>query len=115
VISRHRGTITSGPNFGYSILARHLPRANPAQIDLSSLRIAGNGAEPIDHRDVADFTAAAARFGLRPSAVTPAYGLAEATLTVTLSAADERGDCRQGVPAGRRRRPPCAAGCDQLG
>jgi len=89
LISRHRGTITSGPNFGYAILARHLPRANPAEIDLSSLRIAVNGAEPIDHRHVAEFTGAAARFGLRPSAMKPAYGLAEATLTVTLSAAED--------------------------
>jgi fatty-acyl-CoA synthase len=89
LISRHRGTITSGPNFGYSILGRHLRRASPVDIDLSSLRVAVNGAEPIDHEDVADFTAAGARFGLRPSAMTPAYGLAEATLTVALSAVDE--------------------------
>ena len=57
LISRHRATITSGPNFAYSILARDLPRADPAEIDLSSLRIAVNGAEPIDHRDVTEFTA----------------------------------------------------------
>lgn len=89
LISKHRGTITSGPNFAYSILARHLPRANPAEIDLSSLRIAVNGAEPINHRDVADFVAAAAPFGLRPSALMPGYGLAEATLTAALGDADE--------------------------
>jgi fatty-acyl-CoA synthase len=90
LISRHRGTITSGPSFGYSMLARHLRRADPAEIDLSSLRIAVNGAEPINHQDMADFTAAASPFGLRPSAVTPGYGLAEATLTVALCAADEQ-------------------------
>lgn len=90
LISRHRGTITSGPNFAYSILARHLRRADPAEIDLSSLRIAVNGAEPISHQDMADFTTAASRFGLRPSALTPGYGLAEATLTVALAAPDEQ-------------------------
>jgi fatty-acyl-CoA synthase len=89
LISKHRGTITSGPNFAYSILARHLLRADPAEIDLSSLRVAVNGAEPINHRDVADFAAAAAPFGLRPSALMPGYGLAEATLTAALAAADE--------------------------
>jgi len=116
LISRHRGTITSGPNFGYSILARHLPRANPAEIDLSSLRIAVNGAEPIDHRDVADFTAAAARFGLRPGAVKPAYGLAEATLAVTLSAADERAIVdtvsRQAVADAHRAQPVATNSAD---
>lgn len=86
LISRHRATITSGPNFGYSVLTRVLHRAAPTDIDLSSLRIAVNGAEPIDHRDLANFAAVGARFGLRPSAPTPAYGLAEATLVVSMAA-----------------------------
>ena len=55
LISKHRATITSGPNFAYSMLARVLERADPAAIDLSSLRVAVNGAEPIDHRDIAEF------------------------------------------------------------
>jgi fatty-acyl-CoA synthase len=83
LISRHRGTITSGPNFAYSVLSRMLTGADPATLDLSSLRIAVNGAEPIDDRDMADFTRAGARFGLKPTAPTPGYGLAEATLAVS--------------------------------
>jgi fatty-acyl-CoA synthase len=86
LISRHRGTITAGPNFAYSVLARVLQRADPAEIDLSSLRVAGNGGEPIYHRDMANFAAVGARFGLRPSALTPGYGLAEATLLVSSGA-----------------------------
>ncbi|QUR67497.1 fatty acyl-AMP ligase [Mycobacterium spongiae] len=89
LISRHRATITAGPNFAYSVLARVLQRAEPNDIDLSSLRVAVNGAEPIDHRDVADFAAVGARFGLRPTAMMPAYGLAEATLVVSLASAHE--------------------------
>ncbi|MGB7110184.1 MAG: fatty acyl-AMP ligase [Mycobacterium sp.] len=89
VISRHRATITAGPNFAYSVLARVLERADPAAIDLSSLRVAINGAEPIDHRDVMSFTMAGARFGLRPSAPMPCYGLAEATLAVTFGAHED--------------------------
>jgi fatty-acyl-CoA synthase len=89
LISRHRATITSGPNFAYSILARVLERADPAAIDLSSLRIASNGAESIDYRDVQNFAAVGARFGLRPSAPMPSYGLAEATLVVSFNAHDE--------------------------
>ena len=90
LISRHRATITSGPNFAYSVLARVLERADPGGIDLSSLRIAVNGAEPIDHRDMTDFTAVGARFGLRPTALVPAYGLAEATLVVSLGSAHDQ-------------------------
>ena len=90
LISRHRATITSGPNFAYSVLARVLQRADPTDIDLSSLRIAVNGAEPIDHRDLVNFAAVGARFGLRPSAPTVAYGLAEATLIVSMGAPQDK-------------------------
>ena len=89
LISRHRATITAGPNFAYSILARVLERTDPDAIDLSSLRVAINAAEPIDHRDVKNFAAVGAGFGLRPSAPMPCYGLAEATLAVSFSAHDE--------------------------
>ena len=87
LISKHRATITSGPNFAYSVLARVLQRADPGDIDLSSLRIAVNGAEPIDYRDMTEFSSVGARFGLSPTALTPAYGLAEATLVASLGSA----------------------------
>ncbi len=90
LISKHRATITSGPDFAYSVLARVLHRADPTKIDLSSLRIAVNGAEPIDHRDLVNFATVGARFGLRPSALTPAYGLAEATLVASMAAPHEQ-------------------------
>ena len=83
LISRYRGTITSGPNFAYALLALTLERAEPGRFDLSSLRVAINGAEPIDDRDTSRLAEAGARFGLRPGAITPAYGMAEATLAVT--------------------------------
>lgn len=90
LITRHRATITSGPNFAYSVLARLLQgRADPGSIDLSSLRVAVNGAEPIDHRDAAQFQAVCARFGMRPGVLMPGYGLAEATLVVSLGSAHE--------------------------
>ena len=85
LISKHRATITSGPNFAYSVLARVLHRADADDIDLSSLRAAVNGAEPIDHLDLVNFATVGARFGLRPSALTPGYGLAEATLLVSMA------------------------------
>lgn len=92
LISKHRATVTSGPNFAYSILARILESRDPESpggIDLSSLRIACNGAEPVDYRDVERFATVGARFGLRQSAPMPSYGLAEATLAVSFHAHDE--------------------------
>lgn len=83
LIGRYRGTITSGPNFAYALLALTLERAEPGRFDLSSLRVAINGAEPIDARDTSRLAQAGARFGLRPGAITPAYGMAEATLAIT--------------------------------
>ena len=80
LITRYRGTITAAPNFAYALLARTLERAQPGDYDLSSLRVAINGAEPIDARDVRRVAQAGARFGLPPGAITPAYGMAETTL-----------------------------------
>ncbi len=91
LISRHRATITSGPNFAYSVLTRALQRrTDPSSIDLSSVRVAVNGAEPIDHRAITEFTTAGARFGMRATAAMPGYGLAEATLVVSLGAPHDR-------------------------
>jgi fatty-acyl-CoA synthase len=89
LISEHKATLTAGPNFGYTILARVLARAPADSLDLSRLRVAINGAEPIDHRDIDQFVAAGARFGLPPTAPTPAYGMAETTLMATVGAWNE--------------------------
>ena len=89
LITRYRGTITAAPNFAYALLARTLERAEPDSYDLSSLRVAINGAEPIDARDVRRVAQAGARFGLPPGAMTPAYGMAEATLAISFDASPE--------------------------
>lgn len=78
-----RATITSGPNFGYALVAR---RVNDLKgLDLSRLRAALNGSEPV-HRTTLE--AMAKKFGpvgLSPAAQLPVYGLAEATLGVAFS------------------------------
>ncbi|WP_156754722.1 fatty acyl-AMP ligase [Actinokineospora pegani] len=84
LISRHRGTITAAPNFAYALLGRRLSQEDDAgKYDLSSLRLALNGAEPIDEKAVEAFQTAGARFGMRPECVFPAYGMAETTLAVS--------------------------------
>ncbi|MQA60470.1 MAG: AMP-binding protein [Actinophytocola sp.] len=86
LITRYRATATAAPNFAYAIVGKRLARVDDDNAyDLSSLRIALNGAEPIDEAAVAGFTEAAGRFKLDPGAVFPAYGLAEATLAVSFA------------------------------
>jgi fatty-acyl-CoA synthase len=86
-ISEFRGTITAGPNFSYALAARALRRAGA--LDLTSWRLALNGAEPVDPGAVESFCTAAAPFGFDPKAAYPVFGMAEATLAVTFPAAGE--------------------------
>jgi len=86
-ISEFRGTITAGPNFSYALAARALRRAGV--LDLSSWRLALNGAEPVDPSAVEAFCAAAAPFGFDARAAYPVFGMAEATLAVTFPAVGE--------------------------
>jgi fatty-acyl-CoA synthase len=80
-ISTYRGTATAGPNFSWVLAARALDRGE--RLDLSSLRIALNGAEPVDPATVARFVEAGARHGLHPGAVFPAFGMAEVAIAGT--------------------------------
>ena len=82
LISKYRGTVTAAPNFAYALAARVMSRA--IDLDLSSMRFALNGAEPIDARTAAAFLRAGEPFGLPATAVVCAYGMAEATLGVSL-------------------------------
>src|SRR3954453_22782201 len=88
LISRYGGTITAAPNFAYALLGRRLAGADDGAFDLSTLRIALNGAEPIDPVAVHAFTAAGARFRLSPKSVLAAYGMAETVLGVSFAPID---------------------------
>jgi fatty-acyl-CoA synthase len=77
-ISDHRGTATAGPNFSWVLATRALKRASG--LDLSSMRIALSGAEPVDPDAVESFLAEATRFGFPPGAVFPAFGMAEVAI-----------------------------------
>lgn len=88
-LSASAATFTAGPNFGYSMLGRYSGRVS--DVDLGALRIAINGGEPVDCEGFQRFADAMAPFGLRASAATPAYGMAESTCAVTMPA------CGQGL------------------
>jgi fatty-acyl-CoA synthase len=85
LISRYRATITAAPNFAYAMVGRRMSNANDGDYDLSTLRLALNGAEPIDAAAVKAFTDAGARFDMPPECVFPAYGMAECTLAVSFA------------------------------
>ncbi|MGV0853318.1 fatty acyl-AMP ligase [Mycolicibacterium phlei] len=86
LIDKYKGTMTAAPNFAYALLAKRLRRqAKPGDFDLSTLRFALSGAEPVEPADVEDLLDAGAPFGLKPEAILPAYGMAETTLAVSFS------------------------------
>jgi len=86
LIDKYRGTMTAAPNFAYALFAKRLRKqAKPGQFDLSSLRFALSGAEPVEPADVEDLVDAGKPFGLNPGAILPAYGMAEITLAVAFS------------------------------
>src|SRR5271156_4783090 len=86
LIDKYKGTMTAAPNFAYALFAKRLRnQAEPGQYDLSTLRFALSGAEPVDPGDVEDLLDAGKAFGLKPSAILPAYGMAETTLAVSFS------------------------------
>ena len=82
-ISRHRGTITAAPNFAFDLCARKIADADLEGLDLSSWRVALNGAEAVLAGTIERFTTRFAPLGFRPEALRPVYGLAESSLCVT--------------------------------
>ncbi|MFU8857046.1 MAG: fatty acyl-AMP ligase [Deferrisomatales bacterium] len=89
-LSEHRGTVSAGPNFAFSLAARKIRDADLQGMDLSSWRVALCGAEPIHPTTIETFTRRFAPHGFRPEAFFPAYGLAENTLAVSFSALGQR-------------------------
>jgi fatty-acyl-CoA synthase len=86
LITKYGGTTTAAPNFAYAIVGRRMARVDEDDAyDLSKLRIALNGAEPVDETAVKTFVDAGARFKMPAECVFPAYGMAEATLAVSFA------------------------------
>jgi acyl-CoA synthetase (AMP-forming)/AMP-acid ligase II len=88
-ITRYQGTHSAAPNFAYELCVRKVTEEQKQKLDLSSWRVAVNGAEPVRRDTLESFAAAFASCGFRPSTFCPGYGLAEATLKVTSSNRDE--------------------------
>ncbi|MEZ4449167.1 MAG: amino acid adenylation domain-containing protein [Nannocystaceae bacterium] len=84
-VSRFRAQWTGGPNFAFDLCARKASDAEVAALDLRGLTSLFNGAEPVRVPTLEGFVDRFAAAGLRRDALQPTYGLAEATLMVTLT------------------------------
>ncbi|HRD64803.1 MAG TPA: AMP-binding protein [Candidatus Competibacter sp.] len=89
-IHRHRGTLSAAPNFAYELCARAIQDRELDGLDLSSWRMAGNGAEPVNPATIERFVARFGPYGFRPEAMAPVYGLAECSVGLTLQSPDRR-------------------------
>ncbi|MEL6187296.1 MAG: AMP-binding protein, partial [Myxococcota bacterium] len=82
-ISKYRATITFAPNFAFGLAAKRATPQRVAAMDLSSLRVVGCGAEPINAETMRTFAEAFSPAGFNINALMPAYGMAEATLAIS--------------------------------
>jgi fatty-acyl-CoA synthase len=85
-ISRHRGNISFGPNFAYALCVKRIKDSDVADLDLSSWRVAGCGAEPIRAENLRAFADKFAKIGFNERAFVCCYGMAESTLAISFSA-----------------------------
>src|ERR1700690_3937135 len=83
-IHKHRGTISPAPNFAYELCVRKIPDKALQGLDLTCWRAATNGAEPVRAETLERFASRFAPYGFRREAITPVYGLAEATLAISV-------------------------------
>jgi acyl-CoA synthetase (AMP-forming)/AMP-acid ligase II len=82
MITRFRATTIVAPDFAYDLCTTRITDAQLSTVDLSSLRVAITGSEPVRVSTLEAFTERFAPAGFRPEVFVPSYGLAEATLLV---------------------------------
>src|ERR1700745_270269 len=76
LIEKNKGTMPAAPNFAYARFAKRLRKqAEPGQFDLSTLRFALSGAEPVEPADVEDLLDGGRPFGLKASGIVAASGM----------------------------------------
>ncbi|MGJ4971817.1 amino acid adenylation domain-containing protein [Bradyrhizobium sp. HKCCYLRH1073] len=98
-IHRHGGTCSGGPDFAFALCADRISDEAIARLDLSRWRFAFSGSEFVRRATLDRFAARFRPAGLDPRALTPCYGLAEATLLVTAGDRASRAVCHTLDPA----------------
>jgi fatty-acyl-CoA synthase len=87
-LHKYSGTLTFAPNFAYALATKRARDRDLEGLDLSRVRLAGCGAEPINPKVMREFAERFARCGFRREALLPAYGMAESTLAITFHPRD---------------------------
>jgi len=88
-LSETGATISVAPNFAFGLVSERVADEDLAELDLSSWKVALCGAEPVHPSTMSRFAEKLAPCGFETKAITPVYGLAEATLAVTFSDIEE--------------------------
>jgi acyl-CoA synthetase (AMP-forming)/AMP-acid ligase II len=88
-IHEHRCTLSPAPNFAFELCVKRVPPHERQQLDLSSWRIALNGAEAVSAQTLDRFQEAFGPQGFSVASMMPVYGLAESSLAVTFSEAGQ--------------------------
>lgn len=83
-IHYHRGTLSGAPNFAYELCIRKIDQGLLEGLDLSTWRMAANGAEKVYPRTLEQFVKKFEPYGFRRSALLPVYGLAESTVALAI-------------------------------
>ncbi|WP_218045534.1 long-chain-fatty acid--ACP ligase MbtM [[Mycobacterium] fortunisiensis] len=81
-LTESRATLTAAPNMAYGLIGKYSRRLS--DLDLSAVRFALNGGEPVDCAATSLFGTELARFGFNPGALSPSYGMAESSCAVTV-------------------------------
>ncbi|MEA5445919.1 AMP-binding protein [Gammaproteobacteria bacterium AB-CW1] len=87
-IHRHRATLSAAPNFAYDLCARRLADEDVEGLDLSSWRVAFNGAEPVSPGTLESFCERFGPHGFSRRTMSPVYGLAESSVGLSFPPLD---------------------------
>ncbi|PIQ23356.1 beta-ketoacyl synthase [bacterium (Candidatus Blackallbacteria) CG17_big_fil_post_rev_8_21_14_2_50_48_46] len=93
LISEWKATSTGAPNFAFELCVRKIKPEERDQLDLSSLRLVLNGAEPVQYKTLMRFLDYFEPAGFPRDAIYPAYGMAEATVFISGSLRSKRPVC----------------------
>jgi fatty-acyl-CoA synthase len=83
-VTKYKATLTAAPNFAFELCVRKIPDSVLERLDLGSWRASLNGAEPVNPETLERFAQRFAKCGFRRETMLPVYGLAEASLAVTV-------------------------------
>lgn len=83
VMHEKKASITFAPNFAFALLSKRVTKEQAARWDLSNLKVAGCGAEPIQAETMHTFAETFAASGFQKTSLLPCYGMAEATLAIS--------------------------------